>query len=399
MKRAARLLGAIAWLGGCAPAAPRALRLEPFPPQLGHTDATPEPAPRPAPPRSREPAAAEGSRFELLRDRTTLAVPPGRFVIPVSLPSHRTVVVAVAGPASAVRRFEVLGRGPLRRVETLRGDGELPSFVTFPTPADPEPLLVVVDADAPVALHRIDLGEADVGTRRHGPNGALPLVGLRPPTSAKSGYALATAPRYGFLRADAAEALRIALREVRRRFEREPIAIGDASQWNGERPASDRHLPRHVSHHEGRDVDVGLPGSDGDSSIRHRCKLVVSPPDRAMCEPGSVVGLDAERLAYLLALLVEGPSPRGRFVADSRRRPGPIAPVELVFADPELIAAVRSSVHALRARRWVHDEAVSALDDDRILRASPWHTDHVHVRFAGAPARVPDALRAIVASP
>jgi hypothetical protein len=222
---------------------------------------------------------------------------------------------------------------------------------------------------------------------------------MRAPSSSKAGYALGTAPRYAFLRADAAESLRVAFREVRRRFAREPIAIGDASQWNGLRPATDRRLPRHVSHHEGRDVDVALPGLDGDSSLRHRCEITLPAPDRATCREGSLRALDAERLAYFLARLIEGPSSEGRAVRDPKKRPRPLALVELVFADGEVVAAVRSAARELHKRRLVLDETLLFFDDDSKLRASPWHTDHVHVRFAGAAALVPDALRAIAPSP
>jgi len=398
MRLGPSIVAASAIVAGCAPAAPRPFLLGGYPPQLA-ADASRATSPLLVERVVASPAYSEGSRLELGRDRGRLAVPRGRFVIPVALPPGRTVVLGLSGPPRAARWFEVLGRGALRRLATSPGDGELPSFVTFVTPALPEPLLVVVDAEAPLTLHRLDLGDAALGGQRLGETAALPLVGFRAASSSKAGYVLGTASRYAFLRADAAEALRVALRAVRRRFGREPIAVGDATQWNGARPASDRRLPRHVSHHEGRDVDLALPGLDGDSSIRHRCEVALSAPDRATCREGTARALDAERLAYLLAQLVEGPSLEGPRARGPRPRQAPLAPVELVFADAEVIAAVRAALRELQQRRWIRDEAVAFLADDAKLRASPWHTDHVHVRFAGAAAVVPDALRAIAPSP
>ena len=392
-------------LGACGTdvAATGAFRLEPYPPQITLEREAKQPSPSAPKPEALSATPASGSRFEFPPEQSRLAVAPGRWAIRVPLPRNQTVTLGVSGPARALRQFELLGRGALRHVATVRGDGQLPAFVSFSTDSEPEPLLVVIDADAPVTLHRIAVSPLDaVAARRRGQattRVALPLVGMRPPSSAKAGYVFATAPRYAFLRADAAEALRGALRQVKRRIGREPIALGDASQWNGDRPATDQHLARHISHQGGRDVDVGLPGLDGDSSLRHRCTLTLAPPDRATCAEGSVSGFDGERLAYLLALLIEGPTSGNRFIADPKKREGALAPVELVFADAELIAAVRAALPELRKKKWIHDEAVTTLGEDTFLRASPWHTDHVHVRFAGEPATVPEALRAIVATP
>jgi len=394
----------VALLSSAGCVAPQAVgtgfRIEPYPMQLASEVTVPALVPA-APARAAgPPAAAAGSRFDLMPGRDRLAVAPGRWAIRVPVPPSRALTLALSGPARALRQFDVLGRGSLRRLETVRGDGELPTFVSFVTPSDAEPLLVVLDVDASVTLHRIESPPLDVlGSNVRADAARIVLVGMRPPSSTKAGYTFGTAPRYAFLRADAAEALRGAFRQVKRRLDREPIALGDASQWNGLRPASDRHLARHISHEGGRDVDLGLPGLDGDSSIRHRCKLELAPPDRATCAEGSVSGLDAERLAYLLALLIDGPTPKGRYVAEPRKRQGPLAPVELVFADAAYVAAVRAALPELRKKRWIHDEAVAALMDDAKLRASPWHTDHVHVRFAGAAASVPGALSAIAAVP
>jgi hypothetical protein len=42
---------------------------------------------------------------------------------------------------------------------------------------------------------------------------------------------------------------------------------------------------------------------------------------------------------------------------------------------------------SLHERGFIKDAGVLALAEDGVLVASPWHTDHVHVRFAGEQAR------------
>ena len=44
-------------------------------------------------------------------------------------------------------------------------------------------------------------------------------------------------------------------------------------------------------------------------------------------------------------------------------------------------------VPELEARRWIGEEGRAALSEEGILVASPWHTDHFHVRFGGEPGR------------
>ncbi|MBM4356906.1 MAG: hypothetical protein FJ096_02245 [Deltaproteobacteria bacterium] len=403
------LVGGVVVLTACAsPArAPSSLRLDPYPVQVARDDVAqvaldsskpkaldPPPVVTPSPP-----LIAAGSRLELARRDHRLTLSPGRYAVRVELPPGRTVMLGVSGPARALKLFEVLGRGRLTRLKTEHGDGELPNFVTFKTRSEPEPLLVVLDADASVTLHRLDLAPFDaLGSRRGDATAAAALVGMPTPTSSKAGYHLSTPPRYAFVRADVAEALRLAFRQVVRRYHRETIAVGDATQWNGDRPASDRQLARHVTHHEGRDVDLGLPGTDGSSAIKSRCAIELEAPDRAICKPGSVAQLDVERLAYLLAALVEGPSSVGRRIV-ARHRTGPVVPVERILADAAYVAAIRSVLPALRKRRWIKDETAEALASDDLLRASPWHTDHVHVRFAVGAAQLSGALREIAAMP
>lgn len=408
------LVGLLAALSGCSlyEVAPGALRMASFPPQLsGEEVARKDPAAKVettkaetasvcSPSLERPTPIAAGSRLELGPRERSLALSPGRYAVRVHVPPSRLVSLAVSGPSRALRGFEVVGRGRLARLQTELVDGELPAFVTFASTSDAEPLLVVIDSESPVTLHRAEFPFfEEPASARADASTLLPLVGMPTPTSKKAGYRLAVAPRYAFLRADASEALRAAFREARSRFGREPIAVGDATQWNGERPANDRLLPRHISHHEGRDVDLGLPGTDGDSSMRHRCKLDLAQPERVTCVAGSVTGLDAHRLAFLFARLLEGPSPRTKRSRGPKSQARPLAPLELIFADAAYIEAVRAVLPVLARRRWILPETLERLADDRLLRASPWHTDHVHVRFAGHAAAVAEPLRSIPSLP
>jgi hypothetical protein len=111
---------------------------------------------------------------------------------------------------------------------------------------------------------------------------------------------------------------------------------------------------------------------------------VLITPESYVCEPGSGRGVDSLRLAYLLGLLVDGfpyedppTGPHG-----TRREH-----VERIFADDAFIREIRLASETLRARRWIHEAGFAALSEEGILRPSPWHVDHVHVRFTGEPGR------------
>ncbi len=47
----------------------------------------------------------------------------------------------------------------------------------------------------------------------------------------------------------------------------------------------------------------------------------------------------------------------------------------------------------------MHDEAFGALGEEGLLRASPWHTDHMHIRFKGEVAGVPEVWKSVHAHP
>ncbi|MBI4699663.1 MAG: hypothetical protein HY744_00615 [Deltaproteobacteria bacterium] len=209
------------------------------------------------------------------------------------------------------------------------------------------------------------------------------------PLDPGAGYVSQAPSRYQFLRSDVAVALLGALRQTRTRFRRDPLAIGDASQWDGGRPASDLGTTRHISHLGGRDVDVALASDDPEAPslfVRH-CQGVRTELDVFQCAPGTVHGFDALRMAYFLGLLVDGPTPNGIHMPEGR--PGPIAEVETIYTDQAYIDEVGRAAQVLRERRWIHDDGYAALGEDGIMRPSPWHTDHVHVRFGGEAARAP----------
>ncbi len=333
-----------------------------------------------------------GERLALAIDDDELSLPPGRWPIEVAVPPRHHVTIGVRGAAGALRDFEIVGGPGLGRVTTgaLADDGRLPAFVSFETPRSADRVLVVVDVERPVELVRAASKRFTRGARTVN-DGAVPLVGFPYPSGRAAGYRLETPPRYAFVRADVAAALKGAFKQTRRRFRRNGITIGDASQWNGDRPAIDLGHRRHITHQGGRDIDLGLPSRQGRSRVWTRCRAMKTPPDRAECAEGSVAeAFDAERMAYFLAALVEGP----RRVGDepSPNGPAPLAEVEAILLDREYILAVTDALPKLRAQGWVGAAAYAALSEGRLLRHSPWHLDHVHVRFAGAPAVTPEAL-------
>ena len=344
-------------------------------------------------------AEAAGRRIRLALDRDELTLSEGRWVVMVAVPKARLVTIGVAGPVDALRFFDVLAPRPLHRLRagSLDDDGRLPTFVSFQTQHTSEDIAVVVDVSAPVKLLRSEADpkaiEPPAGKAlKLGTASPRTLVGLPFPMSSRDGYFLQAAPRYLFVRNDVAAALRHAFEQTRRRFRRGPIGVGDCSQWNGARPAADLGKPRHISHVGGRDVDIGLPVVEGRSTLTRRCDGVLVDEQRLECGPATVDGVDGMRLAYFLGLLIDGPTPGGRHIASRKHRPGPIAMVETIFTDQAYIDEIRKALPKLRDKRWIHDEAFDALGEEGLLRASPWHVDHVHVRFIGEKAATPDAL-------
>jgi hypothetical protein len=310
-----------------------------------------------------------------------IALGEGRNVLALELGAHAFHAIALFGPAASLRGVAVVGDGPgpraARSSSPIDEDGLLPRVLAFGPSSAATRLELVIDVVDPVTVEvaSVDPREITAPAPRaleRGEARARPLVAIPPPASMDEGYVLQTPGRYAFLRLDVALVLRESLRLTRKRFRGDPIALSDASQWNGNRPATDRGAPRHISHAGGRDVDIGLPASDGTQSLKQdRCRGVRLAEDRYGCAPGTVRGLDVPRLAYLLGVMCD------------------LAPGEVVkiFLDEVYRREVVAIVPSLVEKRWLKAEAAAALSEDGILVASPWHTDHAHVRFRGEDAR------------
>lgn len=370
-----------------------------------------------------EPSATSSRPAFLAPDLERVELPSGRSLVDIALPAERFVSIGVVGPSHALLGFDLVSPaaiGAIRSKSALDEDGLLPRIVSFWPPSGVDRVTVLVDVSEPVSLVRISAPPSPEppgipprpatpasrapGARARpapaassfvassGPASAakgppMPLVGLPAPASRDDGYLLQSPARYQFLRADVAHALLATFKKVRVRFRRDPIGVADISQWDGLRPATDLGKPRHISHEGGRDVDIALPADDGfPSLVRAHCDGVLVEADAQGCAPGTVRGLDALRLAFLIGYLFDM-EPLGR--------------IERVFTDDAYIREIRRAALELRARRWIKDAGFEGLHNDEIMRPSPWHTDHVHIRFTGPPAvsRWPSASRAEAPEP
>lgn len=352
-----------------------------------------EVAPRTAPSGS----ATEQSREPLMTLAVErVALPVGRSQLRLELPASRFVSVGVVGPQDALLSFELrtppeLGDLPAHR--SLQADGRLPSFVSFQTGAAPTSAVALVEVSAPAMLWRWSADPTAVAapSKRELSSGRAtprPLIGLPAPVDERDGYVLETPERYLFLRVDIAVALRAAFRQTAIRYRRNPIGVGHASQWDGSAPGNDLAQSLHIGHRGGTELDLGLPSSDDSpSTITRRCEGVRVEKEVLRCAPGSVRDVDAVRLAYFLGLLLDGPTPNGAH--QPRGRVGPTAVLDSILTDEAYIEEIRRAAGELRRRHWIHDEGYAALMEDGLLRPSPWHTDHVHLRFVGEPAAPP----------
>lgn len=305
----------------------------------------------------------------------------GRSVVRVELPAASFCTIAVLGPPSALLGAEASG-GPLgkrlRAHRPLDEDGLLPRTMSVQTEASPEPMDLVVDVTDPVEVLLGCASEADAvepspKELKAGTAQPRPLVGFPAPKNAKAGYAIASPARYVFARIDVVRSLLAAFEKTRKSLGiADPIAVSDASQWNGKRPKSDIGQPRHISHDGGCDVDIALPASDGiPSSVRDHCRGVRLETDRYGCSPGTAKGVDFDRLGFLLGTLAD-------------EAPGRITKV---FMDDVYRREVIRIGPSLRDRGLIKEAGVVALGEDGVIVASPWHTDHFHVRFSGEKGR------------
>jgi hypothetical protein len=326
------------------------------------------------------PRAARSSAGEarLSRDVTELSLSAGRSVIEIVPPPSAYVSVVVTGPREALLGLLFVGPGAgVLRQSPLDEDGLLPRVVSFRTTAEPEALSAVVDVvDAVTVTMAWATDAEDVEPTpkglKDGTARPRPLIGFPAPPGPAVGYGLAVPGRYLFARIDVVKALEVAFEKTRKRFKSDPIYVGDASQWDGRRPKTDLGEPRHISHDGGCDVDLGLPAVDTfPSSLRDHCRGVLLEPDRYGCSPGTAKGVDFDRLAFFLGSLVdEAPSS-----------------IVKVFLDDVYRREVVRVVPKLYEKRFLKEAARTALGEEGILVASPWHTDHVHVRFTGEKGR------------
>lgn len=309
-----------------------------------------------------------------------ISLQAGRNLVSLEIPRGVFASVAVLGPPEALLGFDLEG-SPLARVARsaapLDEDGYLPHVVSFGPRDEAEEMRLTVDVIDPVdvALVVASSDEAktpDPKALGAGTEAPRPIVGIPAPRAVRDGYQLQVAARYLFARIDVALALLSAFEKTYRTFKREPIALSDISQWDGRRPKTDRSQPRHISHVGGADVDVAFPAFDTfPSTTRDHCRGVLVDPDHFGCAPGSGKGVDFERLAFFLGTLVdEAPGSIVKvFMDDVYRR-------ELVRVAPDV-----------RKAGLIKDDALAALSEDGVVVASPWHTDHFHVRFRGEQGR------------
>lgn len=362
------------------------------PPPLTHAASVPPPPPVPvadppielaaAPPASQSEPEERGPA-RLTRGAAPLAVPAGRSLVVIDVAPGSFVSIGVLGSRTALLGFDIVNPPSMRAVAShgaLDEDGLLPKIVSFRALPGVAEITILVDVAEPVEIARVegDPGALPPEIFSDKPPKKLPvfpLIGLPAPASRDDGYLVQSPSRYQFIRMDVAVSLLAALRQTRVRFRRDPIAIADISQWDGQRPATDLGKPRHISHEGGRDIDVALPAADGEPSIvRAHCDGVLVEADVQGCAPGTTRGFDALRAAYFLGLLFDGPPP-GR--------------IERVFTDDAYVREIRRAAETLRRRRWIKDDGFEGLFDDTRVRPSPWHVDHMHIRFAGTPGRSP----------
>lgn len=323
-------------------------------------------------------AAAE-EPAALAPDTPRVVLPAGRSVVDVVVPARSFATLAVLGPGRSLLGADLIGsRAARTRRRPLDEDGLLPRTISLRTEDESEALQLIVDVSDPVEVRLVwakvdEDREPSFKGLKDGTEAPRPLVGFPAPRSDKDGYFLASPARYVFARIDVVRSLMSAFQAVTKRFKLpDPIGISDATQWNGRRPRGDIDQVRHISHDGGCDVDIAIPAADGiPSTVRDHCKGVRLETDRYGCSPGTAKGVDFERLAYLLGTLAD-------------EAPGRIIKV---FLDDVYRREVIRIAPSLQERKWIKETGALALAEDGVLVASPWHTDHVHVRFSGEKAR------------
>ncbi|NUP11879.1 MAG: hypothetical protein HOW73_38015 [Polyangiaceae bacterium] len=307
-------------------------------------------------------------------------LPSGRSRIEVLVPPNVFATIALVGPAHALLGLEING-GPLasrlRRRRPLDEDGLLPRTLSVMSGEASEVIELIVDLTDAATIQLVTASLADdreptFKGLKNGTEQPRPLVGMPVPIDDRAGYMLGSAGRYVFARIDVVRSLMTSFEKSRKKFNGDAICISDASQWDGKRPKADLGQVRHISHEGGCDVDIALPANDTfPSSVREHCRGVRLETDRFGCAPGTAKGVDFDRLAFFLGTLADE-SP-GRIVK--------------VFLDDAFRREVIRVAPTLHERGWIKEAGLVALGEDGVLVASPWHTDHFHVRFSGEKAR------------
>ena len=318
--------------------------------------------------------------IHLDRESPERFLPAGRSRVAVKVPAGAFTTVGILGPQRALLGMSAFGDELARLAET-RGptdeDGLLPRFLGFAPQPETQTLELLVDVVDPVVVRMACAFESDekAPTQRglkDGTEVARPLVAMPLPKQDADGYALGIAARYVFLRVDVVRLLLAAFAKTKKKMGGDPIQMSDASQWNGKRPRSDIAVVRHISHEGGCDVDLGLPANDTyPSSLRDHCRGVRLDSEHFGCSPGTAKGVDFTRLAFFLGQLADEGVLVKVFMDDAYRR--------------EVIRAARE----LGDKGMLGASAGVALGEDGVLIASPWHTDHLHVRFWGEKGRAP----------
>jgi len=309
-----------------------------------------------------------------------VVLPAGRCRLLVSLPKSAIATVAILGPRDALLGLGISGgriANRLRKRRPLEEDGLLPRTMTVLTEDEAETVELIVEVIDPVEVvllvaRAAEATEPTLQGLKNGTEQARPLIGFPVPSSDRDGYQIASAARYVFARIDVVLSMIAAFEKTRRKFDSDAIAISDASQWDGKRPKTDINVVRHISHQGGCDVDIALPANDTfPSTLRDHCRGVRLAEDRFGCSPGTAKGVDFDRLAFLL----------GTFADEAPGR------INKVFLDDAYRREVIRVAPSLHEKKLIKEAGLVALGEDGVLVASPWHTDHVHVRFTGEKGR------------
>ena len=168
--------------------------------------------------------------------------------------------------------------------------------------------------------------------------------------------------RYQFGRRDLVMLLRFAGQQMALAG-RTPIIPEDLSQWNGLTPGTDVGAPRHASHQNGKDVDISLYGTDGQSVWRSYCDAVTTANGRE-CTAGSATGLDGRANAEMY----------GAFLQSQR--------VTMSFLDQELIPFVQDGADEAVGADTLDATLLPLYSDGTHLQHWPNHDNHIHVRLS-----------------